>query len=108
MKKNAFQQQQINTIKNSFWAFFIKKWRLTLVALAAIVFGGILSLSSMPLESDPEIEIPYGLVTTVFPGASPADVEEVVTDRLETHLKTLDDLKILTSSSLEGVSSVFV
>ena len=106
MDSKSFIQQQIESIRHSPWAFFIRKWRLTLVALTAIVFGGIFGLMSMPLESDPEIKIPMGMVTTTFPGASPSDVEELVTDKLETQLKTLDDLKRLTSSSSEGVSSI--
>ncbi len=108
MQNNKFVKHQIDSIKNSVWAFFVKKWRLTLVALTAIAFGGFISVSSMPLESDPEVEIPFGLVTTAFPGASPSDVEKLITDKLETNLKTLDDVKVITSSSSEGISSISV
>jgi len=103
-----FIQERIDCIKNSPWAFFIKRWRLTLIALTAVIITGLICLVSMPLESDPEVKIPIGMVTTVFPGASPADVEELVTDKLETDLKTLDDLKLISSSSSEGVSSITV
>lgn len=106
--KKKFIKEEIDAVKHSPWGFFVKKWRLTMVALIAIAIGGVLSLVSMPLESDPEVKIPIGMVTTVFPGASPSDVEELVTDKLETQLKTLDDLKLLTSSSSEGISSVVV
>ncbi len=107
MKKDLIQKQ-IDSVKHSPWGFFVRKWRLTLVALIAIAIGGFLSLTSMPLESDPEVEIPLGLVTVAFPGATPSDVEELVTDKMETQLKTLDDLKLLTSSSSEGISSIMV
>lgn len=108
LMNTKFIQSQIDSIKHSPWGFFVKKWRLTIVALAAIAIGGLLSLTSMPLESDPEVEIPLGLVSVSFPGATPSDVEELVTDKLETHLKTLDDLKLLTSSSSEGIASIVV
>ncbi len=108
MNNKSFINQQIKSIRHTPWSFFVRKWRLTLVALVAIIFGGVFSLISMPLESDPEIKIPMGMVTTAFPGASPSDVEELVTDKLETQLKTLNDLKRLTSTSSEGVSSVVV
>ncbi len=103
-----FIQKRVDCIKQSPWSFFIKRWRLTLVAMAAIVIAGFIGLSNMPLESDPEVKIPIGMVTTVFPGASPTDVEELITDKLETELKTLDDLKLITSSSSDGISSITV
>ncbi len=79
-----------------------------MIALIAIAIGGVFGLTSMPLESDPEVEIPLGLVAVGFPGATPSDVEELVTDKMETHLKTLDNLKLLTSSSSEGFASIVV
>lgn len=79
-----------------------------MIALTAIAIGGFLGLVSMPLESDPEVEIPIGLVSISFPGATPSDVEKLVTDKVETHLKNLDDLKLLTSTSSEGISSIMV
>jgi len=103
-----FIKAEIDKVKKSPWSFFVKRWRLTLLALIAIVAGGILSLSQMPLESDPEIRIPIGVVSVPFPGASPSDVEELVTDKMETELKTLDDVKLITSSSSEGISSIVV
>ena len=45
---------------------------------------------------------------TLFPGASPADVEELITDKLEKQLENLDDVKEMRSSSGEGYSSVFL
>ncbi len=103
-----FIQEQIDSVKRSPWGFFVKKWRLTMIALIAIAIGGVFGLTSMPLESDPEVEIPLGLVSVGFPGATPSDVEELVTDKMETNLKTLDNLKLLTSSSSEGFSSIVV
>lgn len=103
-----FIQEQIDSVKHSAWGFFVRKWRLTLIALIAIAIGGIFGLLSMPLESDPEVEIPIGLVSIAFPGATPSDVEELVTDKMETQLKTLDDLKLITSSSSEGFASIVV
>jgi multidrug efflux pump subunit AcrB len=48
------------------------------------------------------------IVTTIYPGASPADIEELVTDKLEERLKNLEQLKKLESESSEGVSSLVV
>ena len=108
MIQKKFLKQQIESIRNSPWAFFVNRLRLTLVVIIALVISGFFALFSLPLESDPEVKIPIGVITTVFPGASPSDVEKLVTDKLETRLKNLDDLKQLTSSSREGISSVVV
>jgi len=105
-KKNI--KAAIDEVKHSPWAFFVKRSRLTLVALIAFAVAGVIGLTSMPLESDPEVKIPIGLVSVAFPGATPSDVEELVTDKLETDLKTLDDLKLMTSTSSEGFSSIVV
>lgn len=108
MPLSAALKKQIDSVRHSPWGFLVERWRLTLVALIAIVFAGIIGLVSMPLESDPEVKIPIGLVTVPFPGASPSDVEELVTDKMETELKTLDNIKLLTSTSSEGISSLVV
>ena len=108
MFKKGLLKQQIESIRHSPWGFFIKRLRVTILVVIALIIGGFFGLFSMPLDSDPEVEIPIGVITTVFLGASPSDVEKLVTDRLETHLKNLDNLKHLTSSSSEGISSVIV
>lgn len=106
--KKEYIQKKLKAIRHSPWSFFVERWKLTLVALVAIIIAGLGSVSSMPLESDPEIKIPIGVVSTVFPGASPTDVEELVTNELETELSTLDDIEQITSVSQEGVSSITV
>lgn len=49
-----------------------------------------------------------GIVTTVLPGASATDIEELVTNKLENNFENLDDLKTLTSTSRDSVSSIVV
>ena len=93
---------------NYFWGFFVNNWRVAILTIILFVIGGFISLFSLPLESDPEVKIPIAVVSTVYPGASPADIEKLITDRVEEKLKNLDNLDKLTSSSSEGVSSVIV
>src|SRR5690606_1895693 len=87
---------------------FFRHWNVLILVLLGIVGGGLFSLRAMPLESSPELTIPIGTVVTTYPGASPADMEKLVTDRLEERLKSLEDVTDLTSSSGEGVSSIIV
>jgi len=60
----------------------------------------------IPKESAPEVIIPIGIVTSALPGASPSDVEDLVTNVLEDSIKNVDGLHRLTSSSREGLSMV--
>ena len=73
-----------------------------------ILLFGIMSIISLPREAEPEVEIPFGVVTTIYPGASPNDVEKLITDKLEDEYKSLDNVKLITSGSLTGISSVAV
>lgn len=98
----------IEETQSSFWGFFINNWRVTLLLLLMFTFGGVLALYRMPLESSPEVKIPIAVVSAVYPGASPADMEKLVTDRLEDKIKNLDNLKEFTSSSSEGISMITV
>lgn len=67
--------------------------------VVAAIFAGFRAYQTLPRESFPDIEIPFIIVSTVYPGAAPADVEKQVTDPVERELKGLDGLKQLTSIS---------
>lgn len=94
--------------KNSFLGFFIRKYRFTYLIILAILFLGFFSLVSLPREADPEVRIPIAVVTTIYPGATPTDVEELITNKIEEKVKNLEDLKNYTSRSGQGFSSVTV
>ena len=94
--------------KKSFFGFFITNYRFTYLILFLIIIFGTYSLSSLPREANPEIKVPFALVSTVFPGANPSDVEDSVTNKLEKEIKNLDNLKKFSSGSSLGFSSIFV
>ena len=79
-----------------------------MVLFAFIMIAGLLAYRAIPKESFPETEIPIIAVNTMYPGVSPADVESLVTRRIEEELNTISDVKELTSTSVEGYSSVIV
>ena len=77
-----------------------------LMLFAIIALAGTLAYRGVPKEAFPEIEIPVIAVNTIYPGVSPKDMESLVTRVMEQELKTIPDLKELTSTSVEGYSSV--
>lgn len=76
--------------------------------IAAVAIAGLSAYATLPRESFPDVTIPNILVYTLWPGASPADVESQVTDELERELQGLEGIKQLTSTSTESVSMVNV
>src|SRR5689334_15004283 len=92
----------------SVWKFFLEKRQFSLLLIGALIIAGTFSLFSIPKESAPSVEVPVGIVTTVLPGASSADVEKLVTDKMEEELANLENIDTLTSSSREGLSVVSV
>ena len=77
-----------------------------LILFFIIMLAGTLAYRSIPKESFPEIEVPMIAVNTIYPGVSPRDIESLVTRILEQELNTVPDLEELTSTSVEGYSSI--
>jgi multidrug efflux pump subunit AcrB len=69
---------------------------------------GIGSYLSIPKESSPEIVVPNIIVNTVYVGVAPGDMETLVTRPLEEELNTIADVKTISSTSIEGYSSINV
>ncbi|MCG8603398.1 efflux RND transporter permease subunit, partial [bacterium] len=88
--------------------FAIEKKRITGVALLLVVATGILTFNTMPRAEDPGFIIRTALVQTIFPGASPARVEQLVTDKLEKIIQEMPEIDFINSTSKPGISIVFV
>jgi len=95
-------------LRNSWLNYFVTNFRVVILLIVLISIWGIYSFSILPRESSPEIKIPIAVVTTVYPGASPTDVEQFVTRKIETELAGLKGLHQITSNSYNSVSSITV
>lgn len=84
----------------------IKRPTLIVVIFTVLGFLGLLSYSKLNYELMPKFSIPVVTVVTVYPGASPNEVENAVTKKMEDVLSSVENLDQLQSSSMEGVSSV--
>jgi multidrug efflux pump len=79
-----------------------------LVMLAIITIVGVISYTSIPKEATPEVTIPMLVVNTSYPGVSPGDMETLVTRVIEEELNNISDVRTLSSTSVEGYSSITV
>ena len=88
--------------------FVLKRPITTLMAVLCLIVFGYTSVTSMSLENIPDMEMPVLMVMTTYSGASPEDVNEIVTKPIEDQVGTLSGLKSITSNSSEGSSMVML
>ena len=88
--------------------FFVRRPVLTTMIIVLLLVMGTYSYQRLIIELMPNIEFPVILVTTVYPGASPAEIESQVTKKIEDEIATIANVKDLTSYSQENVSLVIV
>ena len=79
-----------------------------LMASLAIVLIGAQSVARLPIDLFPNLAVPVLIIGTIYPGASPLDVEQSVTYPLEKTLSTIDNVSHIQSQSREGVSAIQV
>lgn len=88
--------------------YSVKKPFTVLVAVIIVLVIGFVSLTGMKTDLLPEMSMPYMLVITTYPGASPEKVEENVTKPMESTLGTINGVENVTSSSAENYSMVML
>ena len=86
--------------------FSVRKPFTVLVAVIAVIALGVVSVMNMPMDLLPDISIPYLLVITPYPGASPEKVELEVSEPLENALGTISHIENVYSVSSENFSMV--
>ena len=84
----------------------IEKYRIVYLGALILALAGLWVYQSLPRESKPDVVFPTIKVSVNYPGASPGDVETLVTNRLEAVLLGVADLEFLISSSLAGRSEL--
>ncbi len=78
------------------------------ILFVVVVLMGVLSYIQMPREQDPEVNFNWININTSFPGASAQDVESLITGPLEDAIRTVQDIRWVSSSSREGSSNILV
>lgn len=79
-------------------------WLLTILVTVAGIYSGL----NMKLETIPDITTPVVTVTTVYPGATPAEVADKVSKPMEQQLQNLNGVNVVSSSSYQNASSIQV
>ena len=78
------------------------------LAILFVIFAGVFGYSSLKKSFFPEVESRFISISVFYPGASPVEMEEGVTSRIEEAIRGLIGIKEINSTSVENRSSVSV
>lgn len=88
--------------------FALKKRTVMVVMTLLMIVAGLVSYQKLGRLENPDFTIKTALVVTQYPGASPAEVEEEVTDPIEEAIQAMGQIKEIYSTSQAGLSMVYV
>ena len=88
--------------------FSVKKPYTVLVAVILVIVLGVVSFTKMSTDLLPSISLPYVIILTTYPGASPETVEMVVTKPVEASMATVSNIEGISSVSSENYSTVIL
>lgn len=86
----------------------LKRPVTTFLVVLSLIFFGVMSLFNTKMELTPDINMPMMVVYTVYPGASPDDIDELVTKPVEEATAVLSSVKTIASNSAENMSIVML
>ncbi len=86
----------------------LKRPVTTVLCVLCLVVFGLLSVFNSKLELTPEMEMPMMVVSTIYAGANPEDINDLITKPIEDEVSTLTGIDNITSMSNENVSIVLM
>ncbi len=93
---------------DSFLNFFVKQKKLALIFTTSVIAVGLLILNNIQRDQFPAVDFELMTVVTAYPGASPEDVEQNVTNPIEDELSNISGIDKFTSVSRAGSSSIVI
>ena len=89
-------------------AWSIRNPVIPLVLFTALLLAGIISFARMDVVNNPDIEFPAVNVSISQPGAAPTEIENQITQRVESAVRSINGVKSLNSTAREGNSNTFI
>ncbi len=93
-------------LSNTVVAKYIGNIRLVAILIIGIVLFGSSSFASLPRRLNPEVKIPIVTIVTALPGASPEEIESLITIPLEQKIASADGIDTIASTSQDSVSII--
>lgn len=86
--------------------FAVKNYQFTLIIFVLVAVVGLLTLFTMPRSEDPTTHPPQYLVTVIYPGTSPKDMEEQVVKPIENKIYGLENIDKILTTVEDGVAAI--
>ncbi len=86
----------------------VKRPVLISMFIGAIILFGIIAFLSLPLNFLPNIEFPFVVIQTVYPGANPEQIETQITKKIEDSISTISGINYVNSYSLDSASVIII
>jgi len=86
--------------------FSVRRWQFTILMFLMLVAIGVASWKRIPRGEDPVFPIPTFMIIAVYPGASPTDIEQLVVDKIEDKLGTLENVWKLNGRAEDGLATI--
>ena len=90
------------------WKFSVKKPLTVFVAVIAVLVLGVVAFTRMTPDLLPNMDFPYVIIVTTYPGASPEKVETEISKPMEQAMSTLEHIQQVSSTSSENASMVML
>lgn len=97
-----------NKLESWFFWFWVARWKFTMLFALLILGIGIYSAVILPKESSPDIEFGIIQVTTIYPGVNPADMDTLITQKIEKEIEDIEGIKKISSSSAIWVANTSI
>ncbi|MCY4320947.1 MAG: efflux RND transporter permease subunit [Bdellovibrionaceae bacterium] len=88
--------------------FFISNTRLVILICLCFVIMGTRGLLNLKRESIPPVDFARATITTIYPGSSSTEVDELITTKIEEEIRLVDHLKDVNSTSQPGLSQIVI
>ncbi len=112
------QEEKQNIHNEHFKDKVVREFKLTSLALRnkttvllltfSLAIFGLVSYNTLPKELFPEVELPWIMIMTPYPGNAPLDIENLVTRPIEKEIKTINGIKDIKSTSSQGLSYILI
>ena len=86
----------------------VRNYQFTVVMFLLLIALGVYSFIKIPQAEDPEFPISIFPVIAIYPGASPADIEQLVVDKVEKSLNELEDIVRIKTEIKDGIAVVII
>jgi len=81
---------------------------MTTMGILVFLIFGLLAYFTLNLNLQPDVEIPYVTISTVYPGAGPKEIEVLISKKIEETVSTISQIERVESYSLDGLSIVII